>query len=70
MWDTLKTTEKPLLSHHIFKVIVVSHVVVVVNLVRVPVAGLVAHAGRLIGWVVVLHLLKRYISIDFIILIS
>ena len=70
MWDTLKTTEKPLLSHHIFKVIVVSHVVVVVKLVGVPVGGLVAHAGRLIGWVVVLHLVTCYISIDFTILIS
>ena len=43
MWDTLKTDRRPFLSH-----IVVSHVVVVFNLVGVP--------GRLIGMVVVLHL--------------
>ena len=40
---TLKTDRRPFLSH-----ITVSHVVVVLNLVRVP--------GRLVGRVVVLHL--------------
>ena len=43
MGDTLKTDRRPLLSH-----IMVSHVVVVLNLVGVP--------ARLVGRVIVLHL--------------
>ena len=40
----------------LFVIVLVSHVVVVVNLVRVPVDGLAALVGRLVSGVAVLHL--------------
>ena len=53
---TLKTGQKLIVLLHIVVVVLVSHVVVVFNLVRVPVDGQVVRVGQLVSGVVVLHL--------------